>query len=413
MASDLKKAKKVDAKIEKLIEEIKIGAVSLLPEDDLRKKLESGKKLKIKLGADPTAPDLHLGHAVVLQKLRQFQDLGHEVIFLIGDFTARIGDPTGRSKTRPPLTKEQIETNAITYFEQVKRIMDPNKPLNIRYNSEWLEKISFDNLIKLCAKFTLARLTEREDFAKRIEANQPISFHELLYPLVQAYDSVALEADVELGGTDQTFNLIFGRYLQEQLGQEPQVILTTPLLVGTDGVNKMSKSLGNYIGLSDEPQDAYGKLMSISDDLMWMYFELLLGVSRQEISIMQERIAGDSLNPMELKKDMAYRVIEKFWSKDDADLSIKHFETLFQKKDMSAAQEVELPKTALGKNDDIWLVELLKLLDGIKSTSDARRLIEAGAVAIDGEVIKDFKANIIIKSGITVKIGKHRYYKIK
>ncbi|KKP26494.1 MAG: Tyrosine-tRNA ligase [candidate division TM6 bacterium GW2011_GWF2_30_66] len=396
--------------VDKIIEGIKIGTVSLLPEADLKKKLESGKKLKIKFGADPTAPDLHLGHAVVLSKLRLFQDMGHDVIFLIGDFTARIGDPTGRSKTRSPLTKEQIEFNTKTYLDQVKRIMDPSKPLNVRFNSEWLEKISCDSMVKLCSRVTLARLTEREDFSKRIDAHQPISFHELLYPIFQAYDSVALEADIELGGTDQTFNLLFGRYLQEQFGQEPQVILTMPLLVGLDGVQKMSKSLGNYIGLTDEPGQAFGKLMSISDVLMWRYFELLLNTPAEEISIMQERIAGDTLNPMSLKKDMAHKIITKFWSKEAADIGRDNFETLFQKKDFSAAQEIELPA---GFGENVWIVDFLKQLDGIKSSSDARRLIEAGAVTIDGEVIKDSKATINAKSGMTVKIGKHRFYKIK
>lgn len=401
---------KINKNIEEMVKQLKTGAFSLIPEADLIKKLESGKKLKIKIGADPTAPDLHLGHAVVLSKLRQFQDMGHDVIFLIGDFTARIGDPTGRSKTRPALSLEQIKFNSETYFQQIKRIMDPDKPLNIRYNSQWLENVSFDNVIRLCARTTLARLTEREDFAKRIEANQPISFHELLYPILQAYDSVVLEADVELGGTDQTFNLLFGRYLQEQFGQEPQVILTVPLLVGLDGVQKMSKSLGNYIGLNDEPSDAFGKIMSISDVLMWRYFELLLNVQAQEISVMQERIADCSLNPMELKKDLAHKIISKFWSKESADLALDNFEALFQRKDMSKAQEIQLPEIT---EKSIWIVDFVKLFDGIKSSSEARRLIEAGAVALDGEVVKDPKAIVAWKEGMTVKIGKHRFYKIK
>jgi len=391
------------------IEELKIGAFSVLPEEELLKKLESGKKLKIKLGADPTAPDLHLGHTVVLSKLRQFQDMGHDVIFLIGDFTARIGDPTGRSKTRPPLTKEQIEHNTKTYFEQVKRILDPSK-ITIRYNSEWLDKLSCDDIIKLCATVTLARLTEREDFSNRIKNNLPISFHELLYPIFQSFDSVELQADVEIGGTDQTFNLLLGRHLQEQFGQEPQVVLTMPLLEGLDGAHKMSKSLGNAVGLNDDPIDAFGKLMSISDDLMWRYFEVLLDATPDEISQMQERIAGGTLNPMSLKKDMAHKIIAKFWSKEGADKAFENFEALFQKKDYSKAQEFELPKDTA---NPVWIVELLKLLGAIKSSSEGKRLIEGGAVSLDGEHIKDFKAEVTWKPDMIVKAGKHKIYKIK
>lgn len=395
--------------IKALINEIKLGTASLLPEEELVKKLESGKKLKIKLGCDPTAPDLHLGHTVVLSKLRQFQDMGHKVIFLIGDFTARIGDPTGRSKTRPPLTKEQIKHNTKTYFEQVKKVLDSEK-ITIRYNSEWSDVLSCDDIIRLCAKVTLARLTEREDFASRIKKRQSISFHELLYPIFQAYDSVALEADVELGGTDQTFNLLLGRHLQEQFKQEKQVVLTMPLLEGLDGVNKMSKSLGNAVGLNDLPEDAFGKLMSISDTLMWRYFELLLYVSESEISQMQERIAAGSLNPMALKKQMAHEIIAKFWSKDDADNALAAFESLFQKKDYQKAAEFVLPADL---QNPIWIVDLLKALEFVKSTSEAKRLLESGAVSINGQQIKDFRANIEHMSGMLVKVGKHRICRIK
>jgi len=395
--------------VKKLVDEIKNGASSVLPEADLIKKLESGKKLKIKLGCDPTAPDLHLGHTVVLSKMKQFQDMGHEVVFLIGDFTARIGDPTGRSKTRPPLTKEQIESNAATYFEQVKKVLDPSK-ITVRYNSEWLEKLSFDDIVRLCAKLTLARLIEREDFASRIKNKKSIGFHELLYPMIQAYDSIVLEADIEIGGTDQTFNLLLGRHLQEQFGQEPQVILTMPLLEGLDGVNKMSKSLGNAIGLNDPADDVFGKIMSISDKLMWRYFELLLQTDESEISQMQERIAAGNLNPMSLKKEMAQAVIEKFWSKQEANSACATFESLFQKKDYSKAGEVELPTDL---KNPVWIVDLLKALGSVKSSSEAKRLIEGGAVSLDGEQIKDFRAEITHKSGMLVKVGKHRFYRIK
>jgi tyrosyl-tRNA synthetase len=388
---------------------IKKGTVTIIHEDDLRLKLESGKKLKIKLGMDPTAPDLHLGHAVVLSKLKEFQDLGHEVIFLIGDFTARIGDPTGKSKTRQPLTEEQIALNTVTYFEQVGKILDPAL-ITIRYNSEWLAKLTATQIIQLCAKVTLSRLIERDDFEQRMEKNQTISFHELLYPIFQGYDSVELHADVELGGTDQTFNLLMGRELQSNFGQQPQVVITTPLLEGLDGVAKMSKSLGNYIGLTEPASQAFGKLMSISDALMWRYYALLLDKESQEISSMQERVASGYLHPMLLKKEMAHDILVKFWSQDEADVAQQQFEAVFQKKDYSQATPVTIPITTPKK---IWIVEFLKLLDAVKSSSEARRLIEAGAVKINDNTISDFKAEIEWQEGTTIKVGKHRIYKIQ
>ncbi len=398
---------KVDPEVvyNKLLE----GAEQVLPEGLLLKKLKKGKKLNIKLGMDPTAPDLHLGHAVVLAKLKQFQDYGHNVIFLIGDFTAGIGDPTGRSKVRKPLTEEEIAKNTATYFDQVSRILDPAKT-TIRYNSEWLGKLLAKDIVKLCAQTTLARLTEREDFANRIKKNQPISFHELLYPLFQGYDSVVLDTDVELGGTDQTFNLLFGRFLQEQAGKEPQVILTVPILEGLDGVQKMSKSLGNAIGLTEAADQAYGKLMSISDKLMWRYLKLLLGYSNKEISSFQERVAAGNTHPMALKKKMAYDIISRFWSKDDAGMAQEKFEALFEKKDYSQADEVPFFSDT---PHPLWIVELLKKLGAVKTSSEAKRLIEAGAVKIDDVAIKDFKAEIAWQSGMLVKVGKHRIYKIK
>lgn len=388
---------------------IKQGTVQVLPEDELEKKLQNGKKLKIKLGMDPTAPDLHLGHAVVLSKLKQFQDLGHDVIFLIGDFTARIGDPTGRSKTRPPLMQEDIERNMRSYFEQVGKILDTKKA-TICYNSEWLGKLSSAEMVQLCGKVTLARLTERDDFAKRIKENQAVGFHELLYPLFQGYDSVVLHADVELGGTDQTFNLLMGRFLQEHYGQDPQVVVTVPLLEGLDGVQKMSKSLGNAVGLAEPADEAFGKLMSMSDDLMWRYFDLLLGISEHELSIMQEKVAYGTMHPMSLKKNMAHDIIEKFWSKSEADKAQETFEALFQKKDYSKAQEVALPADLA---NPVWIVELLKNIGAIKSSSEAKRLIESKAVLFDGKAVTDFKAEIAWQSGMVIKVGKHRIYKIK
>jgi tyrosyl-tRNA synthetase len=382
------------------------GSVDCLPTGGLQKKIESDKKLKIKLGMDPTAPDLHLGHAVVLRKMRQFQDLGHEIIFLIGDYTARIGDPTGKSKTRPPLSDDDITRNSKTYFEQIGRILDISKT-RIEYNSTWLSKLSFSDTIQLCAKVTVARMLERDDFAKRMAQQQPIALHELLYPIMQGYDSVALQADVELGGTDQTFNLLCGRFLQEQYGQNPQIILTTPLLEGLDGVEKMSKSLGNYIGLTDEPSDAYGKLMSISDTLMWRYFSLLLSRSDEQVAQMKSDVAAGSVHPMDLKKQMAFGIIQEFWSAADAVAAQENFIALFQKKDLSQGKQVALPATL---KNPAWIVDVLKELQATSSTSESKRLIEAGAVSIDGNVVTDFKAEIAWHAGMSVKVGKHRIY---
>lgn len=392
-----------------IIETLMAGTSTVVSPEDLQKKLSRGKKLVIKLGADPTSPNLHLGHAVVLAKMREFQDLGHEIIFLIGDFTARIGDPTGRSKTRPPLSEEQIAQNSKTYFEQVKKILDPAK-ITIRYNSEWLSKLSLAEWVALCGKFTLARLIEREDFAKRLHEHQPIGFHELLYPIMQGYDSVVLKADVELGGTDQTFNLLVGRFLQEQFGQEPQVTITMPLLEGLDGVQKMSKSYGNDIGLAEPADQAYGKLMSISDTLMWRYYLLLLNKAPQEITALQTAVTEQKAHPMELKKKLAHGIIARFWSPAEADKAQQVFEELFQKKDFSNAQEVQLdPNTP----NPIWIVELLKLLKAAPSSSEARRLVEAGAVSINEAKISDPQAKIELVPGMLIRVGKHRFYRLK
>lgn len=395
--------------ITKELEIIKQGTAQVIPEAELAKKLSSGKKLKIKFGADPTAPDLHLGHAVVLSKMKQFQDLGHEVIFLIGDYTACIGDPTGKSKTRPPLTEEQIKENTKTYFNQVTKILDPKK-LTIVYNSQWLDALSSKDFVKLCAQVTVSQLIEREDFARRLKDHQPIGFHELLYPLLQGYDSVALNADIELGGTDQTFNLLMGRHLQEQYGQESQVVITTPLLEGLDRVQKMSKSYGNAVGLNEPADQAFGKLMSISDLLMYRYAHLLLGIDQFKLSQWEEGIAAGNLHPMELKKVIAHDIITKFWSLEEAKKAQQTFEDLFQKKDYSKAQEIGLPANIA---NPIRLVDLMKILGAVPSLSEARRLIESNAVHIDHEVVNDIHAQITWKSGMTIRIGKHRIYKVK
>lgn len=392
----------------KEVELLLSGAVNVYSEQELIKKLKKGAPLKIKLGADPTAPDLHLGHVVVLSKLKQFQDLGHEVIFLIGDFTALIGDPTGRDKTRPPLTREAVEHNLQSYFEQVGKVLDKSK-ITIRHNSEWLGLLNNADVVSILAKVTLARIVERDDFAKRMHNHESISMHELLYPIFQAYDSVALEADVELGGTDQTFNLLMGRFLQEQYNQSAQVAMTMPLLIGLDGVHKMSKSLGNSIGLNEPAHQAFGKLMSISDTLMWDYLSILLGRTSQDISLLQERVAAGNLHPMELKKDMAYEVILRFWSEKEAITSREQFEAVFQKHDYSQAQDIALPKDL---PNPVWIVELLKILGAITTSSEAKRLIESHAVRIDDLVIDDFKKEITYTSGMIVRVGKHRIYKI-
>lgn len=390
----------------KALELIKRGTNAIIPEAELLEKLKEGTPLRIKLGMDPTAPHIHLGHTVVLSKLRQFQDLGHHAILIIGDFTARIGDPTGKSKTRPPLSEEEIAFNTKTYFDQVKKILDPTK-LTVRYNSEWLDLLTAKDITRLCAQVTLSRIIERDDFTNRMKSNLPISFHELLYPLFQGYDSVVLESDVELGGTDQTFNVLMGRYLQEQFGFKPQVVITTPLLEGLDGVQKMSKSLNNAIGLTEPADQAYGKLMSISDELMWNYATLLLHTSPEDIATHKKAIQEKKEHPMDLKKQFAHDIVQKFWSKDEADHAQKSFEALFQQRDYSQAKEVSIAHGARG------IIDILKELSAVPSSSEARRLITAGAVHVNNETVTDFKAEIKITSGMVIKVGKHRIYKIK
>jgi tyrosyl-tRNA synthetase len=389
------------------IESLIAGAVHVIPVEALEKKLKEGRPLRIKLGMDPTAPDLHLGHAVVLGKVKDFQDAGHEIYILIGNFTALIGDPTGKSKTRPPLTPEQIALNTATYLEQVGKVIDPAR-LKIVFNADWFGRLSARDFVALTSKVTLARVTEREDFAQRIAAQQPIALHELLYPLLQGYDSVELKADVELGGTDQTFNLLMGRTLQEEYGQEAQVIITMPLLEGLDGVTKMSKSYGNTIGLTDTSSDAYGKLMSISDTLMWRYGQLLLRMDQNTISALQEKVAAGTAHPMEVKKEIAYKIVAKFWSSVEADEAQEQFEALFQKKDYSQATPIKVAE----RKEPVWIVELLKELKSVTTSSEARRLIEAGAVKINDEVIKDVHAKITVKEDMQIKVGKHRIYRL-
>lgn len=394
--------------VEEIVRHLVSGTVNVIPYDALIKKLSLGRKLRIKLGMDPTSPNLHLGHTLVLTKLREFQNLGHEVIFLIGDFTARIGDPTGKSATRPPLSSEDIAYNMQTYFDQVGSLLDMTKT-SVRYNSEWLGKFTGADFVNLCGKVTLARIIERDDFQKRLAANSPIGFHELLYPLFQGYDSVALQADIELGGTDQTFNLLMGRCLQEQMGQDPQVIMTMPLLEGVDGVQKMSKSLGNAIGITEPASQAFGKLMSISDELMWRYYALLLSTSPVQIEHMKQAVIEGSLHPMQLKKDMAQRVVARFWSQENADHALQQFEALFQNKDYSQAVPFSF-SFKLGAT--IWIVDLLKQLSVITTSSQAKSLIESGAIVVNGNTVADFKAQIELVDGMIIKAGKHKIFKI-
>lgn len=385
------------------------GVEKVLPEGGLERKLAQGRPLRIKLGVDPTAPDLHLGHAVVLSKLRQFQDAGHIVQFFIGGFTACIGDPTGKSKTRPPLTKEEVAKNAETYLEQVTKVLDPEK-LEVANNDNWLGKLSLADFIGIAGKATVARILERDDFNKRYQSGASIGFHELFYPLLQGYDSVELKSDIELGGTDQTFNLLMGRHLQEQYGQEPQVAMMLPLLEGLDGVQKMSKSYDNYIGLNEPADKVFGKIMSISDNLMWRYWTLLSGKSQAEVDALRNQVASSELHPLACKKQLAHTILTRFWSAADADEGQKQFEAVFQQKDYSQATPVALPA---GTENPLWIVDLLRLLGAVSSSSEARRLIAGGAVSVDQDKIVNFKAQVTWAKGMTIRVGKHRIYCIE
>ena len=386
---------------------IKRGIDELLTEKELLSKLKSKKQLIVKAGFDPTAPDLHLGHTVLINKLRHFQDLGHKVIFLIGDFTGMIGDPTGKDKTRPPLDKTTIEENAKTYKKQVFKILDP-KLTEVRFNSEWNNKLGAEGIIKLASKYNLARMLERDDFNKRYKSNQSIAVHEFLYPLIQAYDSIVLEADIELGGTDQKFNLLVGREIQRSYGKEPQVVLTVPILEGTDGVNKMSKSLNNYVGIEESPQDMFGKIMSISDELMWRWFDLLSFKTIVEIqNLKDEQAAGK--NPRDIKVALAKEIISRFHDSKSADEAEENFINQFQKRNTpDDIEELSLD----WKEDSIPLPNLLKEAGMIKSTSEAIRMIKQGAVRINEEKITDTK--FLISKGETAiyQVGKRRFKKI-
>jgi len=386
---------------------IRRGAEEILVEAELEKKLARAKPLRIKAGFDPTAPDLHLGHTVLINKLRQFQDLGHEVVFLIGDFTGMIGDPTGKSATRPPLTRDQVIENAGTYEEQIFKILDPAKTL-VMFNSSWMGELDAAGLIQLAAKHTVARMLEREDFNKRYRGGQPIAIHEFLYPLVQGYDSVAIKADVELGGTDQKFNLLVGRQLQEAFGQEPQVVITMPILEGLDGVQKMSKSLGNYIGITDPPDEMFGKIMSISDDLMWRYFELLSFRSMQELASLQQRVA-DGGNPRDVKFELGVELVARFHSMSQAERARQNFIERFQK----GALPDDLPECVLHAADGVPIANALKEAGLVASTSEGMRMIQQGAVRIDGEKLEDRAFLLARGTNIVCQVGKRKFARIK
>ena len=392
------------------MELIKRGAVEIIDEKELgekiRRSLEERRPLRIKAGFDPTAPDLHLGHTVLIQKLKHFQDLGHEVIFLIGDFTGLIGDPTGKNETRPPLTPEEVEQNARTYKEQIFKILDPRKT-TVCFNSKWMNNMKAMDLIRLCAKHTVARMLERDDFKKRFQDGRPIAIHEFIYPLIQGYDSVALRADVELGGTDQKFNLLVGRDLQREYGQEPQVVITMPLLEGLDGVHKMSKSLGNYVGIAEAPNEMFGKLMSISDVLMFRYFELLSELPLDEIRRLQQQVEGGEINPRDCKLELAMELVGRYHGKAAARAAREAFIRQFFNKEVPD----DIPEVRVESGSAVYLPALLKAQGLCSSTSEARRLIRQGALKINGHKV-DREEFAFDRSESVIKLGKRRYLKV-
>ena len=391
---------------QEILDKIKKNTVDFVSEEELLKKLSSKKSLKIKLGADPTAPDLHLGHAVVLEKLKDFQDLGHEIIFVIGDFTALIGDPSGRSKVRKALSKEEIEQNAKTYVSQVSKILDVSK-IQIRYNSEWLSKIDLSELIKIMSNFTIARIIERDDFSKRYKQNTPIYMHEFLYPLLQAYDSVAIGADVELGGTDQKFNLLLGREMQTLFSQEEQVIITLPLLVGTDGSLKMSKSYGNYIGITEDPITMYGKVMSIPDNLILDYFKLVLCYDDNKLSVISESLKIE--NPMKMKMKLAKEIVTKYHSEEDSQKAEEMFTKVHREHSLPTELEEYIYKGPL----QIKAFELINVLNLSPSKSEAKRMILQGGLEVNGEKITDPFFTLNVKNDMIIKLGKRKFVKIR
>jgi len=398
---------------EKQFDYLKKGSTEIIQENELKERLENSlknsKPLRVKAGFDPTAPDIHLGHTVLLRKMKHFQDLGHEVIFLIGDFTGLIGDPSGQSKTRPPMTREQINKNAETYKQQVFKILDPEKTI-IEFNSKWLGKLTSFDIIHLMAKYTVARILERDDFSERLKKNKPICTHEILYPIMQAYDSVALKADVELGGTDQKFNLLVGRDIQREYNQKPQIVLTMPLLEGVDGIEKMSKSLDNYVGITEPPEKIYGKIMSISDTLMYRYYELLTDISMSKIREYKEKAKKEEINPRDIKSELARLIVKDFWGREKSEKAALEFDRVFkQNKAPSDIDKIEI------KSEKMLLLDFLADNNIFPSRGEAKRIIRQGGLYLDGRRIKDigFMIDLTKKDKIILKIGKKRFYNIK
>src|ERR1051325_7048934 len=389
------------------------GTTEIIREVELRAKLEksaaTGKPLRVKLGADPTAPDIHLGHTVVIRKLRAFQELGHTAIFLIGDFTGMIGDPSGKNATRPQLTREEINANAETYKQQIFKLLDPEKTV-IDFNSRWMDTLGSAGFLRLASHVTVRQILERDDFAQRLDTNRPLALHEVMYPLVMAYDSVALEADVELGGTDQKFNLLMGRNLQREYGQESQVAMITPLLEGTDGVQKMSKSLGNYIGISEPPQEIFGKVMSITDDLMWRYYELCTDLSVSQIASLRESTKNGERNPRDVKADLAKRIVADFYSHGEAHKAEDEFNAMFRNKQAPDSVEEKVLPSAMWK-----LPKLLVELGMVSSMAEARRMIEQGGVYVEGErrTQSDFEVDLSNDHSLLIQVGKRRFVRVK
>ena len=393
--------------IDEQLEELTRGTDEILPADALADRLGKKTQLIVKAGFDPTAPDLHLGHTVLINKMRQFQEFGHEVVFLIGDFTGMIGDPSGRNATRPPLTKDEIAANAATYEAQIFKILDP-EVTRIEFNSTWMSKIDAAGLIRIAAQYTVARMLERDDFSNRYRTGQPIAIHEFLYPLVQGYDSVALRADVELGGTDQKFNLLVGRQLQQHYGQEPQIVMTTPLLVGLDGTQKMSKSLNNYIGITDQPGDMFGKIMSISDELMWEYFELLSFRRLADITALKDGVAGGQ-NPRDVKFELADEIVARFHGSGAASRAKEEFIARFRQGEMPES----IPEVSLAcENGSLGIAPILRGAGLIASTSEAFRMIRQGAVRIDGERIEDTALNVHAGARHVFQVGKRKFARV-
>lgn len=404
------------AEVEKQLSVIERGTAEIIPEDALRQKViksvATGKPLTVKLGLDPSAPDIHIGHTVVLQKLRQFQELGHHVQLIIGDFTGRIGDPTGKSETRKQLTEEQVKHNAETYKEQITKILDPSK-MKVYFNSEWLSPMNFADVVNLAAKVTVARMLERDDFTKRYQGGQPISIHEFFYPLMQGMDSVALESDIEIGGTDQKFNLLMGRTLQKEYGKATQVAITLPIIEGLDGVQKMSKSLGNYIGINEEPNEIFGKSMSVPDELMLKYYELTTDISNEDLATLKAGLADGSVHPRDAKMNLAQNYVRMFHNEEAGVAAKNHFVTVFQQRALpDDIQEVVLEESLL-ENGQIGLIKLVMTLGFATSTSEARRSIQQGALKINEQKYDDVNASIELADGDIVQVGKRKFAKIK